>query len=46
MKKITLLLTLLTQLGFAQIPAGYYDHATGTGYTLKNQLKEIINVTA
>ncbi|MGV7107161.1 endonuclease [Flavobacterium sp. U410] len=46
MKKITLLLTLLAQLGFAQIPTGYYDHATGTGYTLKNQLKEIINTDA
>lgn len=28
---------------FAQIPAGYYDHATNSGYTLKNNLKEIIN---
>ncbi|MEY2923317.1 MAG: hypothetical protein RL108_1943, partial [Bacteroidota bacterium] len=25
-------------LGFAQIPAGYYDTATGTGFTLKTQL--------
>lgn len=27
---------------FAQIPAGYYDSATGTGYTLKTQLYNII----
>jgi endonuclease I len=27
---------------FAQIPAGYYDAATGTGYTLKTQLYNII----
>ncbi|HLA55185.1 MAG TPA: endonuclease [Flavobacterium sp.] len=39
MKKIytfTLLLAFIT--GFAQIPAGYYNTATGTGYTLKTQL--------
>ncbi|WP_299116632.1 endonuclease [uncultured Winogradskyella sp.] len=40
---ILLLTILTTSLGFAQIPAGYYDHATGTGYTLKTQLKRIIN---
>jgi len=28
---------------FAQAPAGYYDSATGTGYTLKTQLKAIID---
>jgi len=27
---------------FAQIPTGYYDSATGTGYTLKTQLYNII----
>lgn len=27
---------------FAQIPTGYYDTATGTGYTLKTQLYNII----
>ncbi|MBO6607041.1 MAG: endonuclease [Psychroserpens sp.] len=27
----------------AQVPAGYYDYATGTGYTLKTQLFRIIN---
>jgi endonuclease I len=46
MKKITLLLLLLT-IGFsvhAQIPTGYYDHASGTtGYDLKTRLKRIIN---
>jgi endonuclease I len=39
MKKIytlTLLLAFIT--AFAQIPAGYYNTATGTGYTLKTQL--------
>ena len=34
----TLLLTLFCLLGYAQIPAGYYSTATGTGYTLKTQL--------
>ncbi|WP_338731001.1 endonuclease [Mangrovimonas cancribranchiae] len=41
----TLLLTLITTTVFAQAPAGYYDSATGTGYTLKTQLKEIIDDT-
>ena len=41
----TLLITLITITASAQIPAGYYDHATGTGYTLKTQLKRIINNT-
>ncbi|MFK7781759.1 endonuclease [Psychroserpens sp.] len=39
----TLLITLITVTASAQIPAGYYDHATGSGYTLKTQLKRIIN---
>jgi len=30
--------------GFAQIPTGYYNTATGTGYTLKTQLYNIIKV--
>lgn len=29
-------------MGWAQIPAGYYSTATGTGYTLKTQLFNII----
>ncbi len=51
MKKIYLLLIsafAITTI-FAQIPAGYYDSATGTGYTLKTQLYNIIknpNVTS
>lgn len=28
--------------GFAKIPATYYNNATGTGYTLKTQLYNII----
>ncbi|MEF3078806.1 endonuclease [Winogradskyella poriferorum] len=40
----TLIATLIfTTVGFAQIPAGYYDSATGTGYTLKTQLHNIID---
>lgn len=43
MKKNYLLLFLLsTFFGFAQIPAGYYNTATGTGATLKTQLYNII----
>jgi endonuclease I len=44
MKKITLLAFLfITFISVAQIPAGYYDYATGSGFTLKTQLKEIID---
>lgn len=44
MKKIyTLIFLLLAVIGFAQPPAGYYNTATGTGYTLKTQLYNIIN---
>lgn len=44
MKKITLFVFLLiASLAIAQIPAGYYDAAVGTGYTLKTQLKTIIS---
>jgi len=32
------LLLLVSVAGMAQIPNGYYNSATGTGYTLKNQL--------
>ena len=46
MKKITTLLVLFITVNLlAQIPAGYYDSATGTGYTLKTQLYQIINST-
>ena len=44
MKKIiTLALVLCATGAFAQIPAGYYSAATGTGYTLKTQLHNIID---
>lgn len=36
------LLTLITISALAQAPAGYYNNATGTGATLKTQLKDII----
>ena len=43
MKNIyTLLCVLLATVSFAQPPAGYYNAATGTGYTLKTQLYNII----
>jgi endonuclease I/chitodextrinase len=43
MKKIySALLLLLFTAGFAQIPNGYYTSASGTGYTLKTQLYNII----
>jgi len=41
-KFYTLILSLVTIAGFAQIPANYYNSATGTGYTLKTQLYNII----
>lgn len=36
------LLTLITISALAQVPAGYYNNATGTGAALKTQLKAII----
>jgi len=43
MKKIySFLLLLFITVSFAQIPSGYYNTATGTGYTLKTQLYNII----
>jgi len=43
-QKITFLAAMLfTLVSTAQIPAGYYNSATGTGYTLKTQLKKIID---
>ena len=39
----SLVLYLISIVGYAQIPAGYYNTATGTGYTLKTQLHNIIN---
>lgn len=43
MKQIySLLFLFIFTAGFAQAPAGYYTNATGTGYTLKTQLYNII----
>lgn len=43
MKKLYTIFTILSVfVGFAQIPNGYYNTATGTGYTLKTQLHNII----
>ncbi len=43
-KSFTLLTFLLCSLmSWAQIPAGYYNTAIGTGYTLKTQLRKIID---
>ncbi|QGK72912.1 endonuclease [Flavobacterium sp. SLB02] len=41
-KNYFLILLMFTAVGFSQIPAGYYNTATGTGYTLKTQLYNII----
>lgn len=44
MKTKLLLIALCTFcIGFSQVPAGYYNSATGSGYTLKTQLKNIID---
>ena len=44
MKKLYTIFSILSVVvGFAQIPTGYYNTATGTGYTLKTQLFNIIN---
>jgi endonuclease I/chitodextrinase len=44
MTKISLLgaVFLVTSIAFGQAPTGYYNTATGTGYTLKTQLYNII----
>ncbi|MBF4493291.1 endonuclease [Flavobacterium sp. MR2016-29] len=41
-KNYFLFLLVFVTAGFAQIPSGYYTTATGTGYTLKTQLYNII----
>lgn len=44
MKKLYILFTLLiSTLASAQIPSGYYNTATGNGYTLKTQLRKIVD---
>lgn len=43
-KKLLIIFIFFSSIaGYAQIPSGYYDTATGTGYTLKTQLKTIID---
>jgi len=41
-KTYTFAILLLTLVSIAQAPSGYYSTATGTGYTLKTQLYNII----
>ena len=41
-QKLLILALLFSVFSFAQIPSGYYNTATGTGYTLKTQLYNII----
>jgi len=41
-KYYTLISLVIVSICFGQIPAGYYNTATGTGYTLKTQLYNII----
>ena len=44
LKNIFSILLLLVGIHIhAQIPSGYYNSATGSGYTLKSQLKTIIS---
>ncbi|MBI9041999.1 endonuclease [Lutibacter sp.] len=43
MKKLLCFFLLVPLSVYCQIPAGYYDSAIGTGYTLKTQLHTIIN---
>ena len=39
---ITSLFIISNSFAFGQIPQGYYDNATGSGYTLKTQLENSI----
>lgn len=43
MKKLLLLTLVWCSISYGQVPTGYYDSATGTGYALKTQLKQIID---
>ena len=43
-KSLTLFFIFLFTFGFAQIPTGYYNSATGNGFALKTQLFNIIKV--
>ncbi|MEO9569560.1 MAG: endonuclease [Polaribacter sp.] len=43
-KKLLIVITILSiSFGYSQIPSEYYNAATGSGYTLKTQLKTIIS---
>ena len=42
MKHLYILFLFTSLFSFAQIPSGYYDTASGSGYTLKTQLYNII----
>lgn len=42
MKHLYLLFLFVTTFSFAQAPSNYYDTATGSGYILKTQLRDII----
>jgi len=44
-KNLSVLLFWVVASGFAQIPAGYYNTATGTGFALKTQLWNIIRIS-
>ncbi|SMC49555.1 endonuclease [Moheibacter sediminis] len=41
-KNVLLILILISNIALAQIPNGYYNSATGTGFQLKTQLHNII----
>ena len=41
MKGLYILAVLISSLSYGQIPANYYNSATGSGYVLKTQLKTI-----
>ena len=43
-KKYILFILVFSSMSWAQIPTGYYNTATGTGLTLKTQLKKIENI--
>ncbi len=42
-KKYSYILLFIVSSSLGQIPTGYYNNATGTGFTLKTQLFNIIN---
>ena len=42
LKLSTVIILLIYSFGYSQIPSGYYNTASASGYTLKSQLKNII----